>query len=68
MPSDDQLLRLPDVIHLTALSRSRLYLLMRAGEFPRSRKIGPRARAWSKKEVLDWIAHRQRTRPGEMPA
>ena len=68
MPSDDQLLRLPDVMHLTALSRSRLYVLMRSGEFPRSLKIGPRARAWRKREVLDWMAQRQRTRPGEAPA
>ena len=68
MPSEDQLLRLPHVMDMTALSRSRLYKLMQTGEFPRSRKIGPRARAWSKREVLDWIAQRQRTRPGEMPA
>ena len=68
MSSDDQLLRLPDVMHLTALSRSRLYKLVQSDEFPRALKIGPRARAWSKNEVLAWIAQRQRTRPGEAPA
>lgn len=68
MSSDDQLLRLPDVTRLTGVSRSRVYVLMRSGEFPRSLKIGPRARAWSKREVLDWMAQRQRTHPNEMPA
>ena len=68
MPGDDQLLRLPEVTSLTSVSRSRVYALMKAGEFPRSLKIGPRARAWSKREVLDWMARRQRTRPGEAPA
>ena len=68
MSSDDRLIRLHHVIELTALSRSRIYKLMQSGEFPRALKIGPRARAWSKKEVLTWIAQRQRTRPGEIPA
>ena len=52
MSSDDRLIRLHHVIELTALSRSRVYKLMQSGEFPRALKIGPRARAWSKKEVL----------------
>lgn len=68
MSGDDQLIRLSDVTQLTGVSRSRIYLLMQSGEFPRSLKIGPRARAWSKREILDWMAQRQRTRPGEAPA
>ena len=39
MSGDDQLLRLPDVTQLTGVSRSRIYLLMQSGEFPRSLKI-----------------------------
>lgn len=68
MSSDDQLLRLPQVTSLTSVSRSRVYLLMKAGKFPRPVKIGPRARAWRRRELLHWMAQRERTRPGEAPA
>jgi prophage regulatory protein len=50
-----QLLKLPDVIKLTGLSKSSIYRGMRAGLFPRRCLIAPRAVAWSENEIQQWI-------------
>jgi len=52
------LLRLPDVMARTALSRSAIYDLMADGRFPKPVKIGGRLNAWPESEVGDWIAAR----------
>ena len=54
------LIRLPDTLAKTGLSRTRLYEAVAAGTFPRPAKLGPNARAvaWSAEEVEDWIAAR----------
>lgn len=53
-----QLLRLPDVMARTALSRSAVYDLMAAGHFPRPVKIGGRLNAWPVTEIDAWIEAR----------
>lgn len=53
-----KLLRLPDVLMRTALSRSAIYDLMNAGQFPKPVKIGGRLNAWPETEIDDWIATR----------
>ncbi len=53
-----RLLRLPDVLALTALSRSKLYVYMGDGTFPKPVKIGARANAWPENEIADWINSR----------
>ncbi len=51
------LIRLPEVIRRTALSRSQIYALMDLNRFPRPVKItGARSVAWSEAEVENWIA------------
>lgn len=52
------LLRLPDVMARTALSRSALYAEMAKGNFPKPVKIGGRINAWPDNEVAEWIAAR----------
>ena len=47
-----RLLRLPEVLARTGLSRSRLYADL---TFPKSVKIGDRAVAWVEDEVQAWI-------------
>ncbi len=54
----DRLLRLPEVQRLTGLGRSAIYQQMKAGFFPRSVKIGPRAATWSEASVQLWIRQR----------
>ena len=52
------LIRLPEVMKRTALSRSQIYELMDRGEFPRSVKItGARSVAWAEVEIAQWIAN-----------
>lgn len=49
------LIRLPDVIKKTTLSRSRIYAHMDAGKFPRPIKIGDGAVAWRESDIDQWI-------------
>ncbi|GGG72004.1 helix-turn-helix transcriptional regulator [Edaphobacter dinghuensis] len=61
----ETLLRLPDVMGRTGLSRSAVY----ASEgFPKPVKIGGRAVAWLQSEVEAWIAETIRTNRSESSA
>jgi prophage regulatory protein len=53
-----RLLRLPEVIERTGLSRSRIYELLDQDGFPRPVKLGERANAWADVEIEDWIQRR----------
>ena len=55
-----RLIRLPETLERTGLSRTRLYEAVGAGTFPKPVKLGPNARAvaWSSDEVAEWIAER----------
>jgi prophage regulatory protein len=48
--------RLPAVLHLTGLSRSVLYTLVREGRFPASRRLSKSASGWRVGEVRDWLS------------
>jgi prophage regulatory protein len=52
------LLRRPAVQEVTGLTRSSLYRLIQAGEFPAPIKISASASAWVEAEVQTWISHR----------
>ncbi|MGY8813043.1 MAG: helix-turn-helix transcriptional regulator [Pseudomonadales bacterium] len=49
------LLRLPNVCALVGLSKSQIYRLIRAGEFPTPVRIGANSVAWSADRVNTWI-------------
>ena len=51
----ERLIRLPEVRQRVGLGRSTIYRLMEVGSFPRARKLGPRAIAWSECEIDSWI-------------
>jgi len=53
-----RMLRIPDVIYLTGVSRTRIYELMARGEFPARRKLSERATAWRSDEIDEWIESR----------
>ena len=55
-----KILRLPDVLRKTGLSRSTIYDMISSGEFPRQVKIGRRAVGWISDEVDLWIHQRIR--------
>lgn len=52
------LIRRKEVERLTALSRSRIYDLMKQGAFPRPVVLGAMSVAWLEIEVRNWIADR----------
>jgi prophage regulatory protein len=49
------ILRLPAVLARTGLSRTTIYRLIAANEFPSSRSIGARAVGWLDADVSAWI-------------
>ena len=52
------LLRLPEVMARTGVSRSSLYLAINRGTFPKQVLIGSRTVGWIEEEVEDWIKDR----------
>ncbi|MYC89167.1 MAG: AlpA family transcriptional regulator [Gemmatimonadales bacterium] len=53
-----RLLRLPEVMARTGLSRATIYALMAEGRFPRQVRIGARAVGWVEAEIEAWIQER----------
>jgi len=48
--------RLPQVIALTGLSRSSIYLRISKEEFPKPVKLGRRAVGWPEESIIAWQA------------
>ena len=53
-----RMLRLPEVIRKTALSRSQIYRLIGMGDFPRQIPLSERAAGWIEEEVEAWLRTR----------
>ena len=52
------ILRLPDVIKRTGLSRSSIYQKISDGDFPRPISLSSRAVGWIEFEIDDWLEQR----------
>jgi prophage regulatory protein len=52
------LLRFPQLRALVQLSRSTIWRLERANQFPKRRQLSPRTVAWSAAEVRSWVKTR----------
>lgn len=59
-----QILRRRTVEAVTGLSRSSVYRLAAAGQFPKPISLGPRAVGWRADEIDRWIEQRTATRDG----
>lgn len=61
MPSDTmtigetRLVRLPEVLRRTGLGKTKIYDMVKKGEFPQPRKAG-RATLWTSASIDDWMA------------
>jgi prophage regulatory protein len=53
-----RILRRPEVEACTGLSRSSIYLMAAAGEFPKPIKLGKHASGWLESDVDAWIDSR----------
>ena len=56
-----QIYRFPDVIKLTGLSRSSIYLAISKEQFPKPIKIGKRSIGWSEDSISQWQQKIQET-------
>ncbi|HUE91869.1 AlpA family transcriptional regulator [Pseudomonas sp.] len=52
------LLRLPSVCAMVGLSKSQIYRLIRAGEFPAGISLGANSVAWPAEHVNAWVAEK----------
>ncbi|TDN60661.1 helix-turn-helix transcriptional regulator [Scandinavium goeteborgense] len=52
---NNKLLRINDVMNLTGLPKSTIYLKIKNKEFPNQVQIGARSVAWVEGEVRKWI-------------
>lgn len=53
--SGESILRLPQVLARTGLSRSSIYAMIRSGAFPKQVSLGPRAIGFRRSAVDAWI-------------
>ncbi len=55
---NNELMRFPAVRDAVQLSRTTIFRLERAGNFPARRQLGARSVAWKKSEIEAWIDSR----------
>lgn len=53
--SDKIVLDVKGVVELTTYSKSVIYDLVKRGEFPKQKRIGPNRAVWVRSEVVDWL-------------
>lgn len=58
-----KILRLRQVMELTGLSRSTLYLYIQNQEFPKQVRLGPKLVGWVDDEVNAWLHKKIQSRP-----
>lgn len=61
-PEKYRLLRISEVINLTGLPKSTIYLKIKNNEFPNQVSIGSRSVAWVESEVNEWIGNNIKNR------
>ena len=61
----DRILRLPQVLELTGLSRISIWRMQKAGRFPKCFRLGDRAVGWKQSEIEVWMENLER---GNAPA
>ena len=56
---DRRLLRMPEVMERTGLSKAMIYRLIRAGGFPKQVRLSVRAVGWNAHSINEWIEARE---------
>ncbi|MER2511205.1 MAG: AlpA family transcriptional regulator [Nitrosomonas ureae] len=62
----NNVIRLPEIMRITGMSKPTIYLWMSQNKFPQSIKIGARSVAWVEKEVFSWIQERINARDAQV--
>ncbi|WP_319480252.1 AlpA family transcriptional regulator [uncultured Draconibacterium sp.] len=53
--TDEKILRLPELLAKTGLSRSTMYKMVKEQTFPKPVNLGLRCSGWLQSEVNDWL-------------
>ncbi|WP_082833092.1 AlpA family phage regulatory protein [Geobacter anodireducens] len=51
----ERMIRLPEILNLTGVSRSTIWRWIKAGNFPRPVRMSPGTIGWRSSDVLGWI-------------
>ncbi len=62
MAENDKILRLPQVIERTGLTRSTIYAMIDAKVFPPQFRLGQRSVGWFESDISKWLAERKRAK------
>lgn len=57
MTANDRLVRLPEVLRRTGLSRTTIWRRAGKGTFPAAIRIGENAVAWQESDLIEWMAN-----------
>lgn len=60
----NRFLRLPEVKHLTGLSKSSIYTMISENSFPRQISLGSRTVVWLDSDIQKWISNQVATARG----
>ncbi len=55
----DPILRLPEVLRVTGLSKPTIYRMTKDGTFPKQYRLSARAIGWKLSEICEWTAERE---------
>ena len=58
--AEQGIVRMPELLRLTGISRSSVHRLRARGAFPKPVRLGPRAIGWHRAEVVEWLESRPR--------
>ena len=51
----ERLIRIKEVMHITGLARSTVWLWMKEGRLPASHKMSPKVTVWKESEIVEFI-------------
>ena len=57
---ENRIVRLPEVMRLTGLSKATIHRRYRDGTFPQPVRLGPQSIGWWRAEILEWLESLQR--------
>ena len=61
MITEQQFIRLGEVIQITSLSKTSIYRLISEGTFPKQIQVGKRSVVWVRSDINNWINQKLKT-------
>ena len=61
MFTEQQFIRLGEVIQITSLSKTSIYRLISEGTFPKQIQVGKRSVVWVRSDINNWINQKLKT-------